>query len=253
MVFCYRNFRKLIPSLTSSVSHTMIPDSDHIPFKTTSNSIHCPQRQLSCSCHEMQCTWFGVHTRACACVWVCVPSCFSCVWLFATPWIIAHQALLSMGFSRQDHWSRLPCLPPRDLPNPGIQPVSLMSPVLEGRFFTSSTTWEDPFSQHTQIKNICIPFNCILFTLKRRSSVVCDIPLHRLCWLGGIFPYYATRFQLKALHCFAPKPFITSVAQARLQNLDGWMRQEQSWVEECIFSPKQVFPVIKNFCGNDIK
>ena len=81
MVFCHRNFMKLIPSLISSVSHTVIPDSDHIPFKTTSNSIHCPQRQLSCSCHEMQCTLVGMHACARVRVWVCVPSCFSCVWL----------------------------------------------------------------------------------------------------------------------------------------------------------------------------
>ena len=157
MVFCYRNFMKLIPSLTSSVSHTMIPDSDHIPFKTTSNSIHCPQRQLSCSCHEMQCTLVGVHTRARVRVWVCVPSCFSGVWLFAAPWTIAHQAPLSMGFSREDPWSGLPCLPPGDLPNPGIQPVSLISPALEGGFFTTSTTWKDPSSQHTQIKMSVFP------------------------------------------------------------------------------------------------
>ena len=125
MVFCYRNFMKLIPSLTSSVSHTMIPDSDHIPFKTTSNSIHCPQRQLSCSCHEMQCTLVGVHTRAHVCVWVCVPSCFSRVWLFAAPWTVAHQATLSMGFSRQDPWSGLPCLPPKIFPTQGSNPCLL--------------------------------------------------------------------------------------------------------------------------------
>ena len=47
---------------------------------------------------------------------------FSCVQLFATPWTIAHQAPLSMGFSGQEYWSGLlPCPPPRDLPNPGIE------------------------------------------------------------------------------------------------------------------------------------
>ena len=146
MVFCYRNFMKLIPSLTSSVSHTMIPDSDHIPFKTTSNSIHCPQRQLSCSCHEMQCTLVGVHTRAHVCVWVCVPSCFSRVWLFAAPWTVAHQATLSMGFSRQKYYSGLPHPPSGDLPDPGIEPTSLTSLALAGGFFTTSTTWEAPKS-----------------------------------------------------------------------------------------------------------
>ena len=57
---------------------------------------------------------------------------FSCVWLFATLWTVVHQALLSMGFFRQEYWSGLPCPPPGDLPNPGIKPVSLMSPALVG-------------------------------------------------------------------------------------------------------------------------
>ena len=41
-----------------------------------------------------------------------------------TPWTAAHQAPLSLGFSRQEHWSGLPCPPPGDLPNPGIEPPS---------------------------------------------------------------------------------------------------------------------------------
>ena len=48
----------------------------------------------------------------------------SCVRLFVTPWTAAHQALLSMGFSRQEYWSGLLCPPPGDLPNPGIEPWS---------------------------------------------------------------------------------------------------------------------------------
>ena len=59
-------------------------------------------------------------------------------------WIIALQAPLSMGFSRQEHWSGLPCPPLGDLPDLGIQPVSFTSPALEGRFFNISTTWEAP-------------------------------------------------------------------------------------------------------------
>jgi len=50
-----------------------------------------------------------------------------------TPWIVDHQASLSMGFSRQEYWTGLPCPPPGDLPDPGIEPVS---PALAGRFFT---------------------------------------------------------------------------------------------------------------------
>ena len=56
----------------------------------------------------------------------------SCVLLFATPWTVAHQTPLSMGFSRQEYWSGLPCPPPGDLPYPGIKPASLMSPTLAG-------------------------------------------------------------------------------------------------------------------------
>ena len=66
---------------------------------------------------------------------------FSCIWLFATPWTVARQAPLSMGFSRQEYWSGLPC-PPGDLPDPGIEPTSLRSPPLADGFFTTSATWE---------------------------------------------------------------------------------------------------------------
>ena len=51
-----------------------------------------------------------------------------------TPWTVARQASLSMGFSRQEYWSGLPCPPPEDLPHPGSEPVSS---VLVGEFFTT--------------------------------------------------------------------------------------------------------------------
>ena len=57
---------------------------------------------------------------------------FSHVWLVVTLWIVAHQASLSMGFSRQEYWSRLPNSPPGNLPNPGIELAPLMSPALSG-------------------------------------------------------------------------------------------------------------------------
>ena len=60
---------------------------------------------------------------------------FSQVWLFVTPWILDHQAPLSMGFSRQKYWSGLPCPPPECLPNPGIEPESPASPALQVNFF----------------------------------------------------------------------------------------------------------------------
>ena len=74
------------------------------------------------------------HLCVCVCVCVCVCLCVCvCVhalschysWLYVTPWTVAHQAPLSMGFSRQEYWSGLPCPPPGDLPHPGIKPTSL--------------------------------------------------------------------------------------------------------------------------------
>ena len=62
---------------------------------------------------------------------------FSHFRLFATLWAVACQASPSKGFSRQEYWSGLPCPPPGILPDPGIEPVCLMSPALAGRFFTT--------------------------------------------------------------------------------------------------------------------
>ena len=73
---------------------------------------------------------------------VCVLSHFSCVWLFVTPWTVARQAPLSMGFPRQEYCSGLTFPPQGDLLDKGIKPSSLMSPALAGRFFTNSPTWE---------------------------------------------------------------------------------------------------------------
>ena len=62
------------------------------------------------------------------------------VLFFATLWIIACQAPLSMGFSRQEYWGRLQPLPLGNLPNPGIKPTSLVSSASTGRVFTTSAT-----------------------------------------------------------------------------------------------------------------
>ena len=64
------------------------------------------------------------------------------VGLFSTPWTVARQAPLSMGFPRQEYWSGSPFLPPEDLPDSGIEPTSLASPALAGGFFTAWATWE---------------------------------------------------------------------------------------------------------------
>ena len=56
---------------------------------------------------------------------------------FVAPWTVVHQAPLCMGFPRQEYWSRLPFPTPGDLPDPGIEPWSLVSPALAGKFFTA--------------------------------------------------------------------------------------------------------------------
>ena len=89
----------------------------------------------------------------------CMLSHFSYVWLFATLCTKAHQALLSMRFSRQKYWSGLPCPSPGDLPNPGIEPKSLMSPALAGQFFTTSATWEAPAAAAAKSLQSC-PILC---------------------------------------------------------------------------------------------
>ena len=66
----------------------------------------------------------------------------SVVFESVAPWTAAHQAPLSTGFSRQEHWSRLPFTTPEDLPNPKVETASLTSPALVGRFFTTSIIWE---------------------------------------------------------------------------------------------------------------
>ena len=114
--------------------------------------------------------------------------CFSRVWFFATLWTVACQAPLSMGFSRQEYWSGLPCPPPQDLSNPGIKPASLTSPVLAGRFFTTCTTWK----VHTSRYDSCKPFSfsslpslldCYDYTCFK-GKVNLGLEKLILCWLG---------------------------------------------------------------------
>ena len=65
-----------------------------------------------------------------ACMGVLAKSLQSCLTL-ATPWTVTHQAPLSMGFSRHEYWSALPCPSPGNLPDPGMEPVSPVAPALQ--------------------------------------------------------------------------------------------------------------------------
>ena len=84
------------------------------------------------------------HTRVCVCM--CMLS-HSVVSASVTPWSVACQAPLSVGFPRQEQWSGLLFPPPRNLPDPGIEPTS---PALAGQFFTTALT-EKP-TTHNVVK-----------------------------------------------------------------------------------------------------
>ena len=78
-------------------------------------------------------------------------------WLFATPWTLAHQAPLSIGFSRQEYWSGLPFPSSGDLPHPGIELASPASPALAGGFFTTDATreacgWEGDYIRELELR-----------------------------------------------------------------------------------------------------
>ena len=93
----------------------------------------------------------------------CMLSRFTCVWFCATQWIVDCQAPLSAGFSRQEYWSGLQCPPRGDLPNPWIEPWSLKSPVLLGRFFTTSANWE-----------VCVALVCAVLNSLQLCPTLCE-------------------------------------------------------------------------------
>ena len=110
-----------------------------------------------------RCRWQRTKPSLCA----CMPVHFSRVQLSVIPWTIARQASLSMGFSRQEYWRGLPFPPPGTLLDPGIEPVSLMSPALVGWFLTTSVTWEAQ-TKHEALLNM--PMKVSLFCFSRSGG-----------------------------------------------------------------------------------
>ena len=94
------------------------------------------------------------------------------VWLFATPWTVAYQAALSMGFSRQEYWSGFPSSSPGDLPDPGI----------ESR---TSTMQADALPSEPPGKPPEEVWHCsISFCLSLRSIIEHDKPETKPSWIG---------------------------------------------------------------------
>ena len=98
-------------------------------------------------------TWLKLNF-VCVCVSVCV-----CVCVYAVASVLcqlfACQASLSMGFSSQEYQSGLPCLPPGDLPDPGIKPTSLAAPAFQGDSLPLSH-WEKPNLNFRLTKTACV-------------------------------------------------------------------------------------------------
>ena len=141
----------------------------------------------------------NIHSGMLCCA---VPSCFSHVWLFATLWTVGHQALLSMWFSRQEYWSGLSCPSPGDLPDRGIESMSLMSPASAGdigRFFMPSASHlGSPVEYYSAIKkNEIMPFAAIWMDLD--ITILSEVSRKRktnIIWLSFIWNLKYNRNEL---------------------------------------------------------
>ena len=140
---------------------------------------------------------------------------------FVTPWTVAHQAPLSMGFSRQEYWSGLPCPPPANLPNPGIEP---RSPTLQMNSLLSEPPGKP---KNTGVGSLSL--------------------LQRSCWprtwtgvsciAGQFFTSLATR-----------KAQLSKLKTTKFYCLKGWSLYDLSifkywlskWIRECIYFPTSV-------------
>ena len=114
---------------------------------------------------------------------VCMLGHFSHVQLCATLWTVAHKAPLSMGFSRQEYWSGLPCPPPGDLPDPRIEPASLTSPALAvgslplGQPGKPQYLVSAQFSQFSSVQFISVTQSCLTVCNPMNHSTP-GLPVH---------------------------------------------------------------------------
>ena len=137
---------KITLSISYSWSHVVIPWGwciyiNHLEFFFMGNL-------------SILCIYFFIPTYVCVCV-VCVMCVctyqLSCIRLFVTPWSVAGQAPLSMGFPREEYWSGLPFPTSGELSNPEIKSTSPASPTVVGRFFTSEPPGKSNVSVQTYL------------------------------------------------------------------------------------------------------
>ena len=110
-----------------------------------------PFCQLQLTFSLLFCILFSASWRASS--YVCVLSCST----LCNPWTVVHQVPLSMGISRQEYWSGLPFPPPGDLPDPGIKPLSPVSPALTDGFFTTEPRGAPAFSEQWALLAPVVP------------------------------------------------------------------------------------------------
>ena len=94
------------------------------------------------------------------------------VWLSATPWTEARQAPLSMGFSRQEYWSGLPCPAPGDIPTPGIKPASPVAPTFQADSLPLNHSYDSIQLQLSQ--NKVIVYDDLALSVQFSHSVLSD-------------------------------------------------------------------------------
>ena len=110
------------------------------------------------------------------------------VQLFVTLWTVAHQASVSVGFSRQEYWSGLPCPPRADVPYPGVEPVS---PALAGGFFTTESSGILAGGKSIVHKLFVITFECYTSISGLPWWMLEAILVHILC--SSHFPFLSGR------------------------------------------------------------
>lgn len=115
--------------------------------------------------------WQRVECKPRRVVSLVVVESLSRVRLFRPPWTVARQAPLSIGFSRKEYWSGLPCPLPEDLPTPGITLASLLSPASGSRFFTTSTTGKPIFLNNGSL--IGVRGRIPMRSLAQRRMLIC--------------------------------------------------------------------------------
>ena len=140
-------------------------------------------------------------------MYVCYANRFSPVHLSATPWTEALQAPLSMGLSGKEYWSELPRPLPGDLPDPGIEPASLMFPALVGGFFTTSATWEAHVCVYVCMSiYVCMCVFKLFFIEKHCFAKLLKLLLHSFQLLSRVWFFVTPWTAACQASCPSPTP-----------------------------------------------